>query len=79
MLVVDKIHLECEIHNTQYSTELSVHKQPSAFNTTYTIQCRVNCPIELGIHVWYSKTPLNAGYTFQKIPALNETALNKAT
>ena len=28
-----KIHLKCEIHNTA-----------SVFNTTYTIQCRVNCP-----------------------------------
>ena len=27
------------MRNTQYSIELSVHKQPSAFNTTYTIQC----------------------------------------
>ena len=31
------------IRNTQYSTALSVHKQPSVFNTTYTIQSRVNC------------------------------------
>ena len=30
--------------NTQYSIELSVHKQPSVFNTTYTIQSHVNCP-----------------------------------
>ena len=27
---------------TQYSIELSVHKQPSVFNTTYIIQSRVN-------------------------------------
>ena len=33
-----------EMWNTQYSIELSVHKQPSVFNTTYTMQCRVNCP-----------------------------------
>ena len=33
-----------EIRNTQYSIELSVHKLPSVFNTTYTIQSRVNCP-----------------------------------
>ena len=32
------------MRNTQYSIELSVHKQPRVFNTTYTIQCRVNCP-----------------------------------
>ena len=32
------------MRNTQYSIELSVHKQPSVFSTTYTIQCRVNCP-----------------------------------
>ena len=29
--------------NTHYSIELSVHKQPSVFNTTYTIQSLVNC------------------------------------
>ena len=40
-----KKHLECEIIPIiQYSIELSVHKQPSVFNTTYTIQSRVNCP-----------------------------------
>ena len=33
------------MRNTQYSIELSVHKQASVFNTTYTIQCRVNWPI----------------------------------
>ena len=33
------------MRNTQYSIELSVHKQPSVFNTTYTIQSRVNCLI----------------------------------
>ena len=33
-----------EMRNTQYRIKLSVHKQPSAFNITYTIQCRVNCP-----------------------------------
>ena len=33
------------MRNTQYNIELSVHKQPSVFNTTYAIQCRVNCPI----------------------------------
>ena len=33
------------MRNTQYSIELSVHKQPSVFNTTNAIQCRVNCPI----------------------------------
>ena len=32
------------MQNTQYNLELSVHKQPSVFNTIYTIQCRVNCP-----------------------------------
>ena len=32
------------IRNTQYRIALSVHKQPSAFNTIYTIQSRVNCP-----------------------------------
>ena len=32
------------MRNIQYSIELSVHKQPSVFNTTYTIQYRVNCP-----------------------------------
>ena len=31
--------------NTQYNIELSVHKQPSVFNTTYTIKCRINCLI----------------------------------
>ena len=31
------------MRNIQYSIELSVHKQPSVFNTTYTIQSRVNC------------------------------------
>ena len=35
---------EIQIH--KYSIELSVHKQPSVFNTAYTIQCRVNCPID---------------------------------
>ena len=35
------------MRNTQYNIELSVHKQPSVFNTTYTIQCRVNCPNNL--------------------------------
>ena len=39
-----KIHLECK--KKQHSIELSVHKQPSVFNTTYTIQNAVNCPIE---------------------------------
>ena len=33
------------MRNTQYSIQLSVHKQPSIFNTTYRIQSRVNCPI----------------------------------
>ena len=32
------------MRNTQYSIELSVHKQPSVFNTTHTIQCCVNFP-----------------------------------
>ena len=32
------------MRNIEYSIELSVHKQPSVFNTTYTIQSRVNCP-----------------------------------
>ena len=27
----------------------------------------------------YSKTPLDAGDTFQKVPAINESALNKGT
>ena len=31
------------MRNTQYNIELSVHKQPSEFNATYTIQCRVKC------------------------------------
>ena len=31
------------MRNTQYSIQLSVHKQPSVFNTTYTIQSRMNC------------------------------------
>ena len=31
------------MRNTQYSIELSVHKQPSVFNTTYTLQSQVNC------------------------------------
>ena len=35
------------MRNTQYSIELSVHKQASVFNTTYTTQCRMNCPITL--------------------------------
>ena len=33
-----------EIRHTQYSIELSVHKQPKVFNTTYTIQSRVDWP-----------------------------------
>ena len=33
------------IQNTQYSKELSVHKQPSVFNKTYALQSRVNCPL----------------------------------
>ena len=37
--VKKKIHLEYEIQNT-----LTVYKQPSVFNTTYTIQSHVNCP-----------------------------------
>ena len=36
-----------EMRNTQYSIELSVHKQTNVFNTTYTIQCRENCQIIL--------------------------------
>ena len=32
------------MRNTQYSIELKAHKQPSLFNTTYTLQCRLNCP-----------------------------------
>ena len=32
------------MRNTQYSIELSVHKQPRVFKATYTIQSRVNCP-----------------------------------
>ena len=35
------------MRNIQYSIELSVHKQPSVFNTTYTIQSHVNCPTML--------------------------------
>ena len=36
------------MRNTPYSIELSVQfNQPSVLNTTYTIQCRVNCPIYL--------------------------------
>ena len=31
------------IRNAQCSIALSVHKQPSVFNTTYTIESRVNC------------------------------------
>ena len=34
---------------TQYSIELSVHKQPSVFNTTYMKQSRVNFPIYFNI------------------------------
>ena len=30
------------MRNTQYLIELTIHKQPSVFNTTYTIQSRVN-------------------------------------
>ena len=37
------------IRNTQYSIVLSIYKQPSAFNTTYTIQSCVNCPSLLGV------------------------------
>ena len=37
------------MQNTQYSKELSVHKQLSVFNTTYTIQSRVNCSIIIKI------------------------------
>ena len=44
------------IRNTQYSLALTVHKQSSVFNTTYTIQSCVNCP-----HI---KMP---GNEFQKI------------
>ena len=36
-----------EMRNIQYSIELSVHKQPSVFNTTYTIQSHVNSPTML--------------------------------
>ena len=36
--------------NTQYSIKLIVHKQPSVFNTTYTIQCSVNCPYEKNVY-----------------------------
>ena len=40
------------MRNTQYRIELIVYKQPSACNTTYTLQCRVNCPIvcETDVH-----------------------------
>ena len=33
------------IRNTQYSIALSVHKKQNVLNTTYTIESRVNCPI----------------------------------
>ena len=32
------------MRNTQYSIDLSVHKHPRVYNTTYKIQSRVNCP-----------------------------------
>ena len=38
------------MRNTQYSIALNVHKQPKVFNTTYTIQSRVNCAIKN----WYA-------------------------
>ena len=38
------------IRNTQYIIALSVHKQPSVFNTTYMIQSRMNCPNVLPIN-----------------------------
>ena len=40
-----------EIRNIQYSIALSVNKQPSVFNTTYTIQNRVNCPTVI-LNIW---------------------------
>ena len=35
------------IRNTQYIIAVTVHKHPSVFNTTNTIQSRVNCPNNL--------------------------------
>ena len=32
------------LQNTQYTIELSFHKQPSVVNTSYTIQSSVNSP-----------------------------------
>ena len=46
-----KIHTQCSI-------ELSVHKQQSVFNITYTIQSRVNCPNIITIHIFLSIIPL---------------------
>ena len=45
------------MRNTQYSIELSFHQQP--FNTTYTIQCRVNCPIKFNVENFNGKPEIN--------------------
>ena len=58
------------MRNTQCSLELSVHKQPSVFNTIYTIQCCVNCPNDFTPkiikydqsnrqHIWFNKAFFN--------------------
>ena len=46
------------IRNTQYRIELSVHKQLSVFNTTYTIQSRVDCPNMFYRNMFYISTNL---------------------
>ena len=38
------------IRNTQYCIKLSVHKQTSVYNITYTLQSRVNCPNVSPLH-----------------------------
>ena len=55
---------------TPYSIALSVHKQPSVYNTTYMIQSRVNCPCVLQSMVSkpnITKSFILNGFTIKKI------------
>ena len=48
------------MRNTQYNIELSVHKQSSVFNITYTIQCRGNCPMKTYTSTFFSFTQFDS-------------------
>ena len=46
------------MRNIQYSLALTLHKQPSVFNTTYMIQIHVNCPNVFIVVMFMSKVVL---------------------